>query len=84
MQPSGPHAWRWLTIEQFLKAYREGRWRVARPPPPTQPSSAALLDLFPDPERRPTRSSMKLANRPAWVDIPLTGLVSLLTGEDEA
>lgn len=74
--------WRWLTIEQFLKAYRETMEGC-----PTAPADAAferaLLDLFLI-QKAAYEVSYELSNRPSWVDIPLTGLLSLMSEEEKA
>lgn len=75
-------AWRRLISDDFLRAYRE-----AIAGSPAHPTGArfelALLDLFLI-QKAAYEVTYELSNRPAWVDIPLRGLLELLRREDKA
>ena len=74
--------WRWLTIDQFLRSYRETM--AGCPVAPTDPDfERAVLDLFLI-QKAAYEIQYELSNRPAWVDIPLAGLIELIAGEEEA
>lgn len=74
--------WRELNSRQFLDAYRE---RIAGcPTSPEDPElAAALLDLF-TVQKAAYEVVYELANRPEWVTIPLTGLLDILSGGENA
>ena len=69
--------WRELNAAQFLSAYRE---RIAGCPTwPDDPEFAeALLDMF-TVQKAAYEVVYELANRPAWVAIPLTGLLDIVS-----
>jgi maltose alpha-D-glucosyltransferase / alpha-amylase len=75
-------SWRWLTIDQFLKSYRETM--EGSPVAPTDADfERAVLDLFLI-QKAAYEILYELANRPSWVDIPLAGLMELIADEEEA
>ena len=74
-----PHvvAWRDQTVAAFLEAYRE---TIAGCPvyPADKTAAKALLDLA-ILEKLFYEIGYELANRPAWVGIPIAGAVDLLS-----
>jgi len=72
--------WRSFNICSFMDAYREGMSDN-----PTWPDdgdfAAALLDMFLV-QKAAYEVVYELANRPAWVGVPLAGLLDLLGGEE--
>lgn len=75
------HAWRDRCTDDFLAAYRSGA--AGSPTHPTDPEfEAALLDLFLI-QKSAYEIMYELSNRPAWVDIPLAGMLDLLGPDEE-
>jgi len=76
------HDWEHRTVEAFLAGYRETI--VGTPSYPRDGNVAQrLLELFVL-EKAFYEMSYELANRPAWVRIPLEGIRSILRGRVEA
>lgn len=76
--PSAMNAWRRRAAEVYLDAYREGI--TGCPAYPGTAAVAALLDLF-QLQKVAYEISYELSNRPAWVQLPLNGLLALLDEE---
>ena len=75
-------AWHAMVRRDFLRAY--GRHIAGTPTHPDDPAfAAALLDLFAI-QKAAYEVVYELANRPAWVNIPLRGILALLEGEEPA
>ncbi|MEJ8574218.1 maltose alpha-D-glucosyltransferase [Microbaculum marinum] len=81
---AGARAWSWrdATLDDFGAAYRE-TIRSSNVYPDDEAFAAALLDLFLI-QKAAYEVGYELANRPAWVEIPLRGLLSIVeTGKSE-
>jgi maltose alpha-D-glucosyltransferase/alpha-amylase len=75
-------AWHAMVRRDFLRAY--GQQIAGTPTHPDDPAfAAALLDLFAI-QKAAYEVVYELANRPAWVNIPLRGILALLEGEEPA
>ncbi|SDF35687.1 maltose alpha-D-glucosyltransferase [Limimaricola pyoseonensis] len=73
-------AWHEGAVRDFMNAYHE---TIAGSPahPSDENFARALLDLFLI-QKAVYEVGYELASRPAWVDIPLSGLLDLIDGED--
>ena len=76
------HDWHDRAVADFMAAYREVI--ADSPAHPTEESFAdALLDLFLI-QKAVYEVGYELASRPAWVDIPLSGLLDLIDEKDNS
>ena len=70
--------WRTTASDAFLTAYRDQM--QGAPNMPAEPLAGALLDLFLL-QKAVYEAGYELGNRPAWIGIPLAGILDLLNRE---
>ncbi len=72
-------AWRDLSVQEYLKAYRQTiEGCISWPGDPA--AAAALLDIF-TLEKALYEIGYEAANRPAWLDIPIGGVISIIDAD---
>src|SRR5690606_33383030 len=72
--------WRDTTVAQFLEGYRS-EIEGSSVHPEDREFETALLDLFLI-QKAAYEIMYELSNRPAWAELPMSGLLELLGGED--